>query len=87
MHITAGAFTTALPFASPCSPLPNAHHRRGLNGSGQLGQGDDVDRGDSAETLGANLPAIALGTDDVPVAIDCGSFYTCALLADGTAKW
>ncbi|CAN0188731.1 unnamed protein product, partial [Ectocarpus fasciculatus] len=58
----------------------------GLNSSGQLGQGDDLDRGDSAETLGANLPAIALGTGDVPTAIDCGSFYTCALLDDGSAK-
>ncbi|CBJ30978.1 conserved unknown protein [Ectocarpus siliculosus] len=58
----------------------------GLNSSGQLGQGDDLDRGDSPETLGANLPAIALGTGDVPTAIDCGSFYTCALLDDGSAK-
>lgn len=85
--IVAGGLTTGLPPCSRCSPLPNARYRRGLNSSGQLGQGDDLDRGDSAETLGANLPAIALGTGDVPTAIDCGSFYTCALLDDGSAKW
>lgn len=61
---------------------------RGLNNSGQLGQGEELDRrGDSPETLGANLPAVALGAGDVPVAIDCGSFHTCILLADASVKW
>ena len=78
--------TDCLPLAAPRCQICTIYHR-GLNSSGQLGQGDDLDRGDSAETLGANLPAIALGTGDVPTAIDCGSLYTCALLDDGSAKW
>lgn len=79
----------------PCR-LAHAHRsgssrrrrNRGLNNSGQLGQGEELDRrGDSPETLGANLPAIVLGTGDVPTAIDCGSFHTCILLDDASVKW
>eukprot|EP00903_Cladosiphon_okamuranus_P020591 g18901.t2 len=60
----------------------------GLNNNGQLGQGEELGRrGDSPETLGANLPAVGLGTGDVPAAIDCGAFHTCILLSDNSVKW
>lgn len=72
-------------YSIPATPVL---HNRGLNNSGQLGQGEELDRrGDSPETLGANLPAVVLGTGDVPTAIDCGSFHTCILLGDNSVKW
>lgn len=72
----------------PTTLWPLLQFNRGLNNSGQLGQGEELDRrGDSPETLGANLPAIVLGTGDVPTAIDCGSSHTCILLADASVKW
>ncbi|CAM9212563.1 unnamed protein product [Sphacelaria rigidula] len=58
----------------------------GRNNNGQLGQGDNVDRGDTADSLGANLAAIEFGDSDVPTAIDCGSFFTCALMDDSSIK-
>ncbi|CAM9805044.1 unnamed protein product, partial [Hapterophycus canaliculatus] len=58
----------------------------GRNNSGQLGQGNEDDVGDTPESMGAGLPAIVLGPGDVPVAIDCGSFHTCLLLDDGSVK-
>ncbi|CAN0129916.1 unnamed protein product [Pylaiella littoralis] len=58
----------------------------GHNNVGQLGQGDDVDRGDSAVNLGVALAAVSLGTGDVPTGVDCGSSHTCVLLDDGSVK-
>ncbi|CAM9930422.1 unnamed protein product, partial [Sphacelaria rigidula] len=58
----------------------------GLNDKGQLGQGDEANRGDTAGFLGANLAAIALGSSDVPTAIACGSSFTCVLFADMSIK-
>lgn len=58
----------------------------GGNNSGQLGQGDTEDRGDTPESLGANLAPIEFGSSDVVSAIDCGSSHTCALLQDGSIK-
>ncbi|CAN0089640.1 unnamed protein product [Scytosiphon promiscuus] len=58
----------------------------GRNNNGQLGQGDNVDVGDTPASMGAGLPAIELASGDVPVAVDCGSFHTCLLLGDGSIK-
>lgn len=58
----------------------------GRNNNGQLGLGDDLDRGDTPASLGANLPAVALGAGDVPVGVYCGSYFTCVLLDDGAIK-
>lgn len=74
--------------ASPPLPphLPGVFQCWGRNNNGQLGQGDNVDRGDTADSLGANLAAIEFGDSDVPTAIDCGSFFTCALMDDSSIK-
>lgn len=58
----------------------------GHNDNGQLGLGDDVDRGTTPASLGANLPAVELGAGDVPTAVDCGSLFTCVLLDDNSIK-
>ena len=58
----------------------------GRNNHGQLGLGDDVDRGEDATLLGANLTAVSLGNGDIPVAIDGGSLHTCVLLQEGAIK-
>jgi alpha-tubulin suppressor-like RCC1 family protein len=56
----------------------------GANGSGQLGQDATDNRGDGANEMGDNLPAIALGTG--AVAIVAGGDHSCALLDDDTVK-
>ncbi|WP_411024150.1 RCC1 domain-containing protein, partial [Salmonella sp. s58408] len=52
----------------------------GRNNRGQLGLGDDTDRGDDASLLGSKLKAVSLGSGDTPTAIDCGNEHTCVLL-------
>ena len=58
----------------------------GLNDRGQLGLGDTANRGDGAGEMGANLPAIDLGTGRSAVAISAGTRHTCALLDNGSVK-
>ncbi len=58
----------------------------GDNSSGQLGQGDIVDRGDTAGEMGDALPAIALGAGRTAVAIGVGEVHACAILDDGVVK-
>ena len=58
----------------------------GYNVSGQLGQGDAADRGDSPEELGDNLAAIDLGTGRTATAISSGGYHTCAILDDASVK-
>ncbi len=58
----------------------------GDNSSGQLGQGDQVSRGDTAGEMGDALPAIALGAGRTAVAIAIGEVHACALLDDGSVK-
>ena len=58
----------------------------GYNIYGQLGYGDDIMRGDGADEMGANLPAVDLGLDRTAVSISAGGFFTCALLDDGSVK-
>ncbi|GEM_PF-2158122 len=57
----------------------------GDNTSGQLGQGDTVDRGLPGQTVD-NLPAVNLGTGRTATAITSGTEHTCALLDNGTIK-
>jgi alpha-tubulin suppressor-like RCC1 family protein len=60
----------------------------GSNGSGQLGQGDTTNRGDSATAghqMGNSLLAVDLGTDKA-TAISAGANHTCALLNTGAVK-
>jgi alpha-tubulin suppressor-like RCC1 family protein len=58
----------------------------GSNNAGQLGQGDTTNRGDNANEMGDNLPAIPLGAGRTAVAIAAGRDHSCALLDNGTVK-
>jgi len=58
----------------------------GYNGFGNLGLGDNIDRGDNVGEMGDNLPAVPLGTGKTAVAIAVGGAHTCALLNDGSVK-
>lgn len=58
----------------------------GLNDDGQLGYEDTVSRGDDADTLGAALDYVDLGTDRTAVSITAGDAHTCAILDDGGLK-
>ena len=58
----------------------------GYNASGQLGQGDAADRGDSPGELGDNLAAVDLGTGRTATAIAAGGYHTCAILDDASVK-
>jgi E3 ubiquitin-protein ligase HERC3 len=58
----------------------------GRNYFGQLGQGDTNDRGDGADEMGDNLPAIDLGTGLTATALALGDEHTCALLNTAAVK-
>lgn len=63
----------------------------GGNGSGQLGLGDTATRGDGPGEMGANLPAVDLGTGRRAIAVAVGGFtngepHTCAILDDHSVK-
>ena len=58
----------------------------GLNEAGQLGLGDSATRGDGANEMGDNLPAVNLGTGRSAVAVVAGEDHTCALLDNATVK-
>ena len=58
----------------------------GWNVRGQLGLGDKLDRGDAANEMGNNLPAVSLGTGKTAIAISAGVLHTCALLSGGSVK-
>ena len=58
----------------------------GRGNFGQLGQGATEHRGDAASEMGANLSAIALGTDRSGVAVAAGGSHSCALLDNYSLK-
>ena len=53
---------------------------------GQLGYGDTINRGDNADEMGDELPAIDLGAGRTAQAIAAGDLHTCALLDNGTVR-
>jgi alpha-tubulin suppressor-like RCC1 family protein len=57
----------------------------GSNQAGQLGVGDTENRGDDPGETQA-LPAVELGSDSPPIAVDAGGRHTCALLESGRIK-
>ena len=70
-----------------CAILDNATVKCwGGNSAGQLGQGDQAPRGDAAGEMGANLPAVALGTGRTATAVTSGTAHTCARLDNDTVK-
>ncbi len=58
----------------------------GANSKGQLGLGDTQARGDEPGEMGDILPAVALGTGVLAVAITCGFEHACARTGDGLAR-
>ncbi|MCB1017579.1 MAG: hypothetical protein KDB10_21005, partial [Acidimicrobiales bacterium] len=58
----------------------------GHNDYGQLGLGDDENRGDQPGEMGADLPTVELGTGRTATAVSAGADHTCALLDDGTVR-
>ncbi len=58
----------------------------GRNAEGQLGLGVPGNRGDEAFEMGANLPAVNLGTGRTALQIIAGDNHTCARLDNSTVK-
>jgi len=58
----------------------------GINNLGQLGLGDDVNRGADPMTMGDNLPPVNLGTGRTAKYISATNLANCALLDDNTVK-
>lgn len=58
----------------------------GDNSRGQLGLGDQDNRGDDTGEMGDALPVVQLGTGRTATAITTGITHTCALLDNGTVK-
>ncbi|MEO1057235.1 MAG: hypothetical protein AAFY28_10015 [Actinomycetota bacterium] len=70
-----------------CALLDNAEVKCwGQGTEGQLGYGNNWNRGDNANEMGFNLPNVPLGTDVTVVAIATGYRHSCARLADGGLK-
>jgi alpha-tubulin suppressor-like RCC1 family protein len=51
-----------------------------------LGLGDGAPHGSTSNSMGANLPAVDLGTGKKAVAVSLGAMHTCVLLDDATVK-
>lgn len=58
----------------------------GSNTYGELGQGDNLHRGDNSGEMGVNLPAIDLGSGPTVVQLSAGINFNCARLSDGSIK-
>ena len=70
-----------------CALLDNAAIKCwGNNYTGQLGYGDNSNRGANPGGMGDNLPAVDLGAGRTAIAITTGEFHTCALLDNHTLK-
>ncbi len=90
VNLGTGRTATAIsagPQGDACALLDNGTVKCwGSNGDGQLGQGDTANRGDGANEMGDNLPAVNLGTGRTATAISAGAFSTCAVLDNATVK-
>ena len=53
---------------------------------GELGLGDDANRGDGANEMGDRLPTVDLGTGLTATQFSLGNAHSCAKLNDGTVK-
>merc|ERR1712173_273907 len=51
----------------------------GNNKQFQLGDGTNNSRGDNLWEMGDNLTSVQFGSDFVPIAIEAGSYLTCAI--------
>jgi hypothetical protein len=72
---------------STCAILDNQTLKCwGSNESGQLGLGDNLNRGDGPNEMGDSLTPIDLGPSRYATSISGSLFHTCASLDDGTVK-
>jgi hypothetical protein len=58
----------------------------GLNTWGNLGYGDEIQRGHAANTMGSYLPYVDLGTNILATDIAVGYSQSCALRSDGNVS-
>lgn len=58
----------------------------GGNVAGQLGLGDNLQRGAATGEMGATLPKLDLGSERKAIAMKLGQEYSCALLDNGSLK-
>jgi alpha-tubulin suppressor-like RCC1 family protein len=82
-----GAVATALGagFGHTCALLDDGRVKCwGSNGFGQLGLDDTQNRGPTPATMGAALPAVALGAS--AKALSVGAYHACVILIDGRVK-
>jgi alpha-tubulin suppressor-like RCC1 family protein len=80
VRISAGGFNT-------CALLDNQTVKCwGQNDSGELGQGDNINRGTTPNDLGENLKPIDLGTNDRAVNVLVGANTICAVLTTQEIK-
>jgi alpha-tubulin suppressor-like RCC1 family protein len=67
-----------------CALLDNSTMKCwGYNATGQLAQGDAVDRGDNSNEMGDMLAIVALGSFRVPRVVAVGGGFICAALDNG----
>ncbi|PNH01076.1 RCC1 and BTB domain-containing protein 2, partial [Tetrabaena socialis] len=59
----------------------------GYNGYGQLGLGDQRDRGDDPNEMGGALATVSLGTSEYVSALVAGGFHTCVLTNSRVKCW
>jgi alpha-tubulin suppressor-like RCC1 family protein len=58
----------------------------GRNEAGELGIGDNLNRGNGWSDMGDNLPAVDLGTGRTAIAVAAGSSTSCAILDNNSVK-
>jgi len=79
--------SVATGFGNTCAVLKGGTLKCwGENGTGQLGLGDTVDRGDNAREMGDYLPPVNLGPGVKVTAVDVSNTYACALTSTGKVK-
>jgi alpha-tubulin suppressor-like RCC1 family protein len=77
----------SLNYNSTCAILDdNTTKCWGDNSSGQLGLGDQLNRGDATGEMGTDLPTVDLGTNLYAVTISGGAQHNCALLNNAKVK-
>jgi alpha-tubulin suppressor-like RCC1 family protein len=70
-----------------CAVLENGDVKCwGYNGQGELGLGDNTQRGDDLNEMGNNLPVVDLGTGRTASSISIGWSTACAVLDNGDLK-
>jgi len=70
-----------------CAVLDNGQVKCwGYNAYGQLGIGDQIQRGDNSNEMGDNLPAVDLGSGRTAKSVTASTYVSCAILDNGQVK-